>query len=150
MSTVRKFRVKTRLASMIKEPGGIHVSEALKRGEEVIVAQTEVCLDQIDACLASIESLFADPAHDPEEMYRLSTDIVSYCAVLPDSSLSEVARSLCELIDQAVEAGRGRPKAEAVRVHIASMKLLHRTGLDAGASQEILESLTRMVAKFER
>lgn len=68
MSTVRKFRVKTRLASMIREPGGIHISEALKRGDEVIAAQTGKCLDQIDAYPASVETLFADPGHDPEEM----------------------------------------------------------------------------------
>lgn len=148
MSTVRKFRVKTRLASMIREPGGIHVSEALKRGEEVIAAQTEVCLDQIDVCIAKIEALFADANHDPEEMYRLSTDIITLCAVLPYPALAEVARSLCELIDQASETGRRKP--QAVQVHIASMKLLHRTGLDAAASQEILDSLTKMVAKLDR
>lgn len=148
MSTVRKFRVKTRLSSMIKEPGGIHISEALKRGEEVIASQTEVCLDQIDVCIARIEALFGDPNHDPEEMYRLSTDIVTLCAVLPDPALSEVARSLCELIDQASETGRRKP--QAVQVHIASMKLLHRTGLDSSASQEILQSLNKMVAKLDR
>ena len=148
MSTVRKFRVKTRLASMIREPGGIHVSEALKRGEEVIASQTDVCLEQIDLCIARIEAMFKEPDHDPEEMYRLSTDIVTLCAVLPDPALAEVARSLCELIDQASESGRRKP--QAVQVHIASMKLLHRTGLDAAASQEILESLNRMVAKLDR
>ena len=148
MSTVRKFRVKTRLSSMIKEPGGIHISEALKRGEEVIASQTEVCLDQIDKCIARIEALFSDPNHDPEEMYRLSTDIVTLCAVLPDPALSEVARSLCELIDQASETGRRKP--QAVQVHIASMKLLHRTGLDSSASHEILHSLNKMVAKLDR
>jgi hypothetical protein len=35
-------------------------------------------------------------------------------------------------------------------VHIASMKLLHRTGLDEAASQEILDSLNKMVAKLDR
>jgi len=53
---------------MIREPGGIHISEALKRGDEVIAAQTGKCLDQIDAYPASVETLFADPGHDPEEM----------------------------------------------------------------------------------
>jgi hypothetical protein len=133
---------------MIREPGGIHVSEALRRGEEVIAGQTEVCLDKIDSCIGRIEEMFADPGHDPEEMYRLSTDIVTLCAVLPDPALSEVARSLCELIDQASETGRRKP--QAVQVHIASMKLLHRTGLDPAASQEILESLNKMVAKLDR
>lgn len=148
MSTVRKFRVKTRLASMIREPGGIHVSEALKRGEEVIASQMDICLDQIDTCIARIETMFSDPQHDPEEMYRLSTDIVTLCAVLPGPALADVARSLCELIDQASETGRRNP--QAVQVHIASMKLLHRTGLDPQASQEILDSLNKMVAKLDR
>ena len=148
MSNVRKFRVKTRLSSMIKEPGGIHVNEALKRGEAVLAGQTEVCLDQIDVCIARIEALFADPKSDPEEMYRLSTDVVTLCAVLPDPALAEVARSLCELIDQASETGRSKP--QAVQVHIASMKLLHRTGLDAAGSQQILDSLNAMVAKLDR
>lgn len=148
MSTVRKFRAKTRLSSMIKEPGGIHVSEALKRGEAAIALQSETSLNLIDRSLARIEALFSDPKCDLEDMYRCSTDIVSLCAVLPDPALSEVARSLCELLDQSIETGRLKP--QAVQVHIASMKLLHRTGLDAQASQEILEGLTRMVAKLDR
>jgi len=148
VSTVRKFRVKTRLANMIREPGGIHVSEALKRGEAMIAAQTEVCLDQIDVCLENIQVLFADPSHDPEQMYRLSTDIINLCAVLTYPALAEVALSLCELIDQAGEGAR--PKRQAVQVHIASMKLLHRTGLDEAASQEILDSLHKMVTKLDR
>jgi hypothetical protein len=148
LTTVRKFRAKTRLSSIIKEPGGIHVSEALKRGEAAIAVQSETSLDLIDVALARIEALLADPKSDPEEMYRCSTDIVGLCAVLPDRALYEVARSLCEMLDQYSETGRLKP--QAVQVHIASMKLLHRTGLDAQASQEILESLTRMVAKLDR
>ena len=60
MSTVRKFRAKTRLSTMIKEPGGIHVSEALKRGEAAIALQSETSLNLIDSSLARIEALFAD------------------------------------------------------------------------------------------
>jgi hypothetical protein len=148
VSDVRKFRVKTRLSTMIKEPGGIHVSEALKRGEAALASQTEVCLDHIDICLARIEALIADPKYDPEEIYRLATDVVSLCSVLPHPALSEVARSLCELIDQAGETGRRNPKA--IQVHVASMKLLHRTGLDDAGSQQILDSLVAMVAKLDR
>ncbi|MFM8755262.1 MAG: hypothetical protein ACKODL_11355 [Phenylobacterium sp.] len=148
MTKVRKFRVKTRLSSMIKEPGGIHVSEALKRGEAVIASRVDDYLNEIDVCIAGIEANFANPKGDPEEMYRLATNIVTLCAVLPDPALSEVARSLCELIDQTGETGRRNP--QAIQVHIASMKLLHRTGLDLKASEEILDSLKKMVAKLDR
>ena len=148
MTKVRKFRVKTRLSSMIKEPGGIHVSEALKRGEAVIASRVDDYLNEIDVCIAGIEANFADPKGDPEEMYRLATNIVTLCAVLPDPALSEVGRSLCELIDQTGETGRRNP--QAIQVHIASMKLLHRTGLDLKASEEILDSLKKMVAKLDR
>ena len=148
MTKVRKFRVKTRLSAMIKEPGGIHVSEALRRGEAVIASRADDYLNEIDVCIASIEANFADPKSDPEEMYRLATNIITLCAVLPDPALSEVGRSLCELIDQSGETGRRNP--QAIQVHIASMKLLHRTGLDLKASQEILDSLRKMVAKLDR
>jgi hypothetical protein len=148
LTKVRKFRVKTRLSAMIKEPGGIHVSEALRRGEAVIASRADDYLNEIDVCIASIEANFADPKGDPEEMYRLATNIVTLCAVLPDPALSEVGRSLCELIDQSGETGRRNP--QAIQVHIASMKLLHRTGLDLKASQEILDSLRKMVAKLDR
>jgi len=133
---------------MIKEPGGSHVSEALRRGEAVIASRADDYLNEIDVCIASIEANFADPKGDPEEMYRLATNIVTLCAVLPDPALSEVGRSLCELIDQSGETGRRNP--QAIQVHIASMKLLHRTGLDLKASQEILDSLRKMVAKLDR
>jgi hypothetical protein len=67
---------------------------------------------------------------------------------MPYPALAEVAHSLCELIDQEGETGRRNP--QAIQVHISSMKLLHRTGLDAEGSQQILDSLNAMVAKLDR
>lgn len=148
MSKFRKFQAETRLASIISEPGGMLLSDALRRGESVIANLSEACIDEIDVCIQKVEEIFADPNGDLEEIYRLATDIVTLCAVLPDQALAEVARSLCKLIDLSTETGRRHP--DAVQVHIESMKLLRRSELDPASQQEIPANLNRMVEKLER
>lgn len=148
MSFVRKFHVKSRLASLIRQPGGMHVSEALKRGEAALGEHRESCLAHIDAAFARIEGLIATPGYDPEAVYEASADIVALCAVFTDDSLASVSRSLCELIDRASDGGTLDDRS--VQVHLASMRLLHRTGAGPEQRAAIVEGLAKVVDRQSR
>lgn len=145
MSVVRKFHVKTRLSSLIRAPGGLHAGEAIRRGEAVLAEHREACLDRIDEALARLDALFATPGSDPEQMYDTAADIVAFCASPRDGSLAEAARSLCELIDRASDGGR--LNRSSVQVHLASMRLLHRTDAGPEARAAILDGLAKVVEK---
>jgi hypothetical protein len=148
MSVVRKFHVKARLATLIRQPGGMHVGEALKRGEAALAAQREGCLVHIDAALERIEGLIATPGYDPEVVYEASADIVALCAVFTDDSLASVSRSLCELIDRASEGGTLDDRS--VQVHLASMRLLHRTDAGPEARAAIVDGLAKLLDRQSR
>lgn len=148
MSVVRKYHVKTRLATLMRAPGGIHAGEAIRRSEEALAEHHEGCLNQIDLSLARLDTLLSTPGFDPEEMYTTASGIVALCAVFTDGSLAEAARSLCELIDRASDGGR--LDHSSIQVHLASLRLLHRTGAGPEARAAILGGLAKVVEKHDR
>lgn len=148
MSVVRKFHVTTNLSKLIKAPGGMYVAEALKRGAAAVEASRETCLMQVDEALAAMEALVAKPGFDPEEMYELSTRLITFCGVFADDSLATAARSLCELLDRSGEAGRRDDRG--VQVHLSSLRLLHRTEADAKTREAILMGLAQVVERYDR
>lgn len=148
MSVVKKYTVKPRLASLIRKPGGLHVGEAIKRGQAVIEDRRELCLNEIDEGLAAMEALFAQPGYDIEEMYVIATRVIGACVIFSDEILASAARSLCDLIDRASETGR--INQSSVQVHLASLRLLHRSDAPPEAQAQILQGLTQVVEKQER
>ena len=148
MSVVKKYHVKPRLATLIKQSGGMYVGEALKRGQAVIEEHLEDCLSEIDLAMAAMEALAAKADYDIEEMYTASTRVIAACAVLSDESLAQAARSLCDLIDRASETGKINPMS--VQVHLASMKLLHRSEAGPDERAQIIKGLALVVEKQER
>ncbi|MCI3132089.1 hypothetical protein [Phenylobacterium aquaticum] len=148
MSVVKKYHVKPRLAEMIQKAGGLHVGEAIKRGQAVIDEHREEFLSEIDAAMAAMDALAAQADYDIEEMYKASTRVISACAVLTDESLAQASRSLCDLIDRASETGKINPLS--VQVHLASMRMLHRSEASPDERAQILEGLTKVVEKQDR
>ncbi len=148
MSVVRKFHVTTNLSKLIKTPGGIHAGEALKRGEAALEGARESCLSEVDVALEAMEALVANPGFDPEALYNLSAQMINFCGVFADDSLLTAARSLCELLDRSGEAGRRDDRG--IQVHLASLRLLHRTHADAKTRAAILEGLAQVVERYER
>lgn len=148
MSVVRKFHVTPRLAKLIKAPGGLYVPEALKRGAAAMEESRESCLAEVDAALAAMDAMAATPGFDPEAMYEQSARLIAFCGAFEDDSLATAARSLCELLDRAGEAGRRDDRG--VQVHLASLRLLHRTEADEATRKVILKGLAQVVDRYER
>ncbi|WP_426043807.1 hypothetical protein [Caulobacter sp. DWR3-1-2] len=118
MSEVKKSRMRPRLGQLMAQKGGIYVGEALKRADGP----------------ARIEGLYARAA-----------DIVSLCGAERNEAVEIAARSLCDLLD---EAGALTPTVQAgVKVHVASIKLLHRADANSAMQDIILQGLASVLEK---
>ncbi|MFC4444037.1 hypothetical protein [Caulobacter henricii] len=146
MSEVKRTRMKPRLAELISQPGGIYAQEALARAEAALETLREPLLGSIDEALAELEQL-SNPfdVDNIPTLYRLSGDIINFSLAERIGGVERAARSLCELLDEALP---NDPTTKAgISVHIASLRLLHRR-LDSEIDQaSILNGLGRILAK---
>ena len=158
MNGLRKIHTPPRLAKLMAEKGGMHVSEALKRADAALEALREPSLLTIDDLIARMEALLAhsgDQGLQTAALYRLSAGVIDMSGAESTRAVWVAAHSLCELIDEAGvdEAGVGDAGAAppailaAVRVHVASIKLLHRAAPDPAVQTPILRGLARVLAK---
>jgi hypothetical protein len=144
--TVRKFRPPNRLASMIKERGGILAQDAVIAAEAGVESLREASLAALDETLAEIERRFGKAAEDRESepfdaLYLLSSRIIDVGHFVSDSGVDKAAVSLCTLADSLAEAEVWR--WDAVDVHLNALKLLRAMGAQLPADQRaaMLEGL---------
>lgn len=147
MSVVRKYRPKLNLTALMKKPGGMYANEALKRASEALEAMQDECLNGVDDALEKMEALrkgVADKGLDIETMYALSASVIDLCGGVAEEGLETAARSLCDYLDRIGEGER--LDLRGVDVHIASMRLLHRSPAPPEARLAILDGLAKVVA----
>ena len=149
MSEVKKSRMRPRLAQlMAQKGGGMYVAEALKAADATLETLREPSLTGIDGYIAALDALLASDLAEPtlvESLYARAADIVSLCGAERNEAVQVAARSLCDLLD---EAGALTPSVLAgVKVHIASIKLLHRAGSDPTTHDIILQGLASVLEK---
>jgi hypothetical protein len=148
MSQVKKSRMKPRLGQLMAQKGGMYVAEALKRADAALETLREPSLNGIDDYLAALDALLAtglDEATLVERLYARAGDIVSLSGAERNQAVQIAARSLCDLLD---EADGLTPSALAgVKVHIASIKLLHRAPDNPALQKPILQGLASVLEK---
>lgn len=145
MSVVRRFKPKLALTEMMKKTGDISAREALRRAGEALHDLEEGCLGGVDLALEELESQLKAAQPDIERMYTLSSDIVGLCGGLSAEGLDVAARSLCDYLDR---VGEGEPFDGRIgAVHVASLRLLHRSDAPSKARAEILDGLAKVVAR---
>ncbi|MFN3522456.1 MAG: hypothetical protein ACK4YQ_09420 [Phenylobacterium sp.] len=148
MSVVRKFRPKLALTEMMKTVGDISAREALRRAGTALQAMEEDCLNGVDAALESLEAQLKAAQPDTERMYGLASDVVGLCGGLSAHGLDMAAKSLCDYLDR---VGEGEALDQRIAaVHVASMRLLHRSAAPREAREEILDGLAKVVARHAR
>ncbi|WP_374570138.1 hypothetical protein [Phenylobacterium sp.] len=148
MSVVRKFLPKTALTKMMKEAGDISASEALRRADVALGELEAGCLDAVDQALDALETSAKSAQPDLDAMYKHSADIVGLCGAFPAEGLDEAARSLCDYLDLVSE---GEPHDLRVTgVHIASMRLLHRSDAPSEVRRQIVEGLAQAAARHHQ
>ena len=148
MSEVKKSRMRPRLGQLMAQKGGIYVGEALKRADATLETLREPSLVGIGHHIAAQEALQASSADGPariEGLYARAADIVSLCGAERNEAVEIAARSLCDLLD---EAGALTPTVQAgVKVHVASIKLLHRADANSAMQDIILQGLASVLEK---
>ena len=148
MSEVKKSRMRPRLGQMMAQKGGMYVAEALKRADATLETLREPSLTGIDDYIAALDTLLAsdaEPRAKVEGLYTRAADIVSLCGAERNDAVQVAARSLCDLLDEADDMS---PAVLAgVKVHISSIKLLHRAGSDPTTHGIILQGLASVLEK---
>jgi hypothetical protein len=148
MSEVKKSRMKPRLGQLMAEKGGMYVADALKRADATMEALREPSLNGIDDYLTALDNLLIasiDDALRIEKLYARAGDIVSLSGAERSEAVQIAARSLCELLDEAASL---TPSVLAgIKVHIASIKLLHRAPDNPTLQEPILKGLASVLEK---
>jgi hypothetical protein len=149
VSAVKFIPYTNRLSKLIKTPGGKRVEDALSAAEENLQQIAPPCLEAIDEHIANIVVMAAATPGSWNDMYEQSNKVVGLGGVFGLGDLSRAAYSLCELIDRTRD--RGGPDAQALKVHINSLKLL-RLGdsVPAGERQKVLDGLAAVVQRTTR
>ncbi|WP_426030425.1 hypothetical protein [Caulobacter sp. DWP3-1-3b2] len=164
MSEVKKSRMRPRLGQLMAQKGGIYVGEALKRADATLETLREPSLVGIGHHIAARGGRRGPPAPGAarggggprgppppdgpariEGLYARAADIVSLCGAERNEAVEIAARSLCDLLD---EAGALTPTVQAgVKVHVASIKLLHRADANSAMQDIILQGLASVLEK---
>ena len=148
MSEVKKSRMKPRLGQLMAEKGGMYVAEALKRADATMEALREPSLNGIDEYITALDNLLIASIDDSlriEKLYARAGDIVSLSGAERSEAVQIAARSLCDLLD---EASALTPSVLAgIKVHIASIKLLHRAPENPTLQEPILQGLASVLEK---
>lgn len=136
--TVRKFRPPNRLASMIKDKGGILAKDAVAAAEAGVETLRESSMAALDEALGEIEGRFGRAAPDraresAEALYLLASRVIDVSLFVADAGIDKAAMSLCGLADSCAAAGAWR--WDAVDVHLNALKLLRAHGAELPVEQ---------------
>ncbi|MBO9544077.1 chemotaxis protein CheE [Caulobacter sp.] len=131
--TVRKFRPPNRLASLIKDKGGILAKDAVAAAEAGVETLRESSMAALDEALGEIERRFGKSAPDRatasfEALYLLASRVIDVSMFVSDAGVDKAAMSLCGLADSCGTAGVWR--WDAVDVHLNALKLLRAHGAE--------------------
>src|SRR5208282_468897 len=137
MSQPKTMKVATRLVAESRRPGGVTVSEALKRADAALEVLRGPCLASIDESLEEMEARFGPAAERSaasfKELYRLASGIVDASIFLSHTDLDKAARALCQLT--ALCEANATWDWVAVDLHITTLRLLRVTGVSLSAAQ---------------
>jgi hypothetical protein len=152
VTTVRKLRLKSRLSTLIRRPGGMTAFQAAKKAEAGLDGLRPMCLAALDETLAEVYAKFGSQAPDRanaemSELYMAGLKIIDCSIGLPHTDIDAAARALCALADLCEEAGVR--DWVAVDVHIEVLRLLRATGWNLTQEQraEMIESLSAVTRK---
>lgn len=152
MSEVKFIPGKSRLAKIMRQPGGTTVRGALRDAKLNLENIRLECVIEIDAKLGVIQRKFGRAEQRPtdadlDELYRLSNDIVGMAGVFEMNELGEAAFSLCELIDRLKAPDQW--DWPAVEVHLSSLRLLRHASPGSPENQAMLKGLRKLTARVD-
>lgn len=128
-----------RLAAKVNQPGGMTEDEAVAAATANLETLRDRTLHELDSTMQHIRMLTRGLQVPPDptavrELYSLSNSVVGIAGIYGMGGMSEVAYSLCEIIDRLRTAKIWNP--ESVRIHVDSLMLMQGKG--PGEQQEVL------------
>jgi hypothetical protein len=149
MTLHRRFKPNLSLTAKMRAPGGIYAREALRRAAVAMDGMRAQCLAGIDRILEQMESWTASsPSGQTDDaIYRLSGDVVDLCGPAAQEGLEVAARSLCDYLDRRAEGEALDPRG--IQVHLAAMRLLHRSSAGPVEREAVLDGLARLTAQHD-
>lgn len=152
MTVITWVNRKSRLASMIDEPGGLSVGVALAQAQSRIDAMQERSQAILTERIAELAALPGPSAGDPDgqhilaRAYNLSSAVIDAAGPFDLHDLCAAASGLCDLLDA---ASPDRPfDWRIVTVHAQSMQLILKLPPEAAAARtQILDNLREILAR---
>lgn len=128
-----------RLAAKVNQPGGITEDEAVAAATANLETLRDRTQHELDGTIQNIRLLMRELQTPPDpaavrELYSLSNSVIGIAGVYGMAGLSEVAYSLCEIIDRLRTAKIWN--AVSVQIHVDSLMLMQGDG--PGEKQEVL------------
>lgn len=148
MSVRRKFTPEVRLKKLLGESGGVKVRDALAAANAGIESLRGRCMTAIDVKIENIaQHARAGDQASLKACYRYANEIYSEAAMYELKELSAAAHSLCDLLSVGeIE----RVPAEAIRVHVDSMRVLRSPMMSDNAAmrETVLAELRALSKRF--
>jgi hypothetical protein len=140
-----------KLATIMRQPGGVRVEEAMERAVKNLEMAKPICLEDMDRQLAELEQICGEAGRHPDDeikhrIYDVSNDVVAVAGTFGLSELGQAAFCLCEPVDRLRAIGLWNQAA--VEVHLSACRLLRHAedGLDRSSVIEGLKKLSMKVA----
>jgi len=148
---VRFFTPENRLGKLLRTPGGAAVADAVVAAETGLAELGGAAREELVSALSAVEACAAEhpaqfEAHRLEALYGLAQGAIGLGSLCERPAVDEALRSLCDLLDNFGRAERW--DAEAVNVHVRSLRLLMGGSGGAQAEAAVLHGLRQVVGRF--
>ena len=155
MSSVRYVFPKLRLASQLREAGGLTVADAVVAAQENLeilrpqgLTALQAAVSDATECFKRFPATYDDAAL--QELYAISARAVGIGAICGAPAADTAFISLCALLDHLSTSRRWDP--QPVSVHVQTLQLLAagiRQKLDAQAINQILAGLQKVTGRYQ-
>ncbi len=141
-----------RLAQLVNRPGGLTAEEAVTAAEQSLASLRDRGLSDIAETIRAMQAVAAAIAPDGSddgaaELYRRSDSLIGIAGVFGRAGLSDVALSLCTLIERLQWARRW--DCGAIKLHLDSMRLLSADGVNPAHVEMIGTALRQVVDRLQ-
>jgi hypothetical protein len=149
--SVRFIRPENVLGKAMRSTGGIKVGDALAAAAENLKALEAPAIAELQATLAQTETQFAayGPTYDDaksDALYLVANQAIGLAALCGMPAVDDAVVSLCDLMDKLKV--RRRWDAEAVGVHIYSLRALLNANPGDTQVKAILDGLRKVSARY--
>lgn len=136
-----------RLAQLVNRPGGLTVNEAVAAAETSLAGLRSRGELDTAATIAQMQALAIGLEPRADELYRMSNSLIGIGGVFGWHAISDVAQSLCTLIER-LRLNRHWDE-NAIKLHVDSLRLLSQNAIPADQVTTIGHALRQVVDRVQ-